>query len=205
AVFLSASSLLTAMVMVVFFDSTPFLLCLVVVMNLLGWFYSTPPVQLNARGLGEASIALGTGFIIPAVGYISTLGSIDGTYLFFSIPLVIYGFILGLSLELPDLEGDREYGRKNLVVLAGRRFTALLVFLLTILASAFFVLFIVLDYINLWILPIFSAIPIIAGLKGYSAQSNDQVRADHNSKLYISSLFLVLIVLDIYLLLLVFS
>jgi 1,4-dihydroxy-2-naphthoate octaprenyltransferase len=201
AVFLSTSSLLAALIMVVFFGSTPFLLCLVVVMNLLGWFYSTPPVQLNARGLGEVTIALGTGFIIPAIGYVSTLGSIDSTYLFFSLPLVLYGFILSLSLELPDLEADREYGRANLVVLAGRCFTAFLVLILTIIATAFFVLFAVFDYNNLWILPILSTIPIVAGVRGYSTRSDNQARADHNSKLYVLSLFLVLIALDIYLLL----
>lgn len=201
AIFFSTSSFCTALIVVLIFDSTPFLLCLVAVLNLSGWLYSTPPVQLNARGLGEITIALGTGFIIPAVGYIATLGSIDGTYLFFSMPLVLYGFVLGLGLELPDLEVDREYGRTNLVVLVGRRFTALLVLILTIIATAFFVLFVVVDFSNLWMLPILSMMPVIAGLRGYSTQSDDQAKANCNSTMYISALFLVLITLNSYLLL----
>ena len=32
---------------------------------LLGWAYSAPPLSLNSRGLGELSVALGFGILIP--------------------------------------------------------------------------------------------------------------------------------------------
>ena len=169
--------------------------------NLSGWLYSVPPVQLNARGLGEVTIALGTGFAIPAVGYMTTLGFIDWTFLLFSAPLVVYGFILSLSLEMPDLEVDREFGKMNFVVLMGRRLTAFLIPILTIIATAFFILVVVTISNNLWMLPIFSLVPMVAGLKGYFIRSEGQAKADHNSTLHISSLFFVLIALDSYLLL----
>ena len=37
--------------------------------NLIGWFYSAPPVRLISRGLGELAVAWVTGFVIPGVGY----------------------------------------------------------------------------------------------------------------------------------------
>lgn len=201
AISFSAVSLFVAFTMVLMFGSTLSLLTLAAIVNLMGWLYSAPPIQLNTRGLGEITIALGTGFAVPAIGYTATLGSIDRTYLFFSAPLVLYGFILSLSLEIPDLEVDREYGRINLVVLMGRRFTAALVLILTITATAFFVLFVAANPSNLWMLPILSSIPIVAGLRGYHLRSDDQAQADQNSAMYVSALFLVLIALDSYLLL----
>ena len=101
---LSAASLLSALSMVHLFGSPPILLALAAVSNLLGWLYSAPPVRLNARGLGEATIALGTGFAVPAVGFIATAGTIDQVFLRFSAPLVLYGLILSLSLELMDVK-----------------------------------------------------------------------------------------------------
>jgi 1,4-dihydroxy-2-naphthoate octaprenyltransferase len=37
--------------------------------NLVGWFYSAPPLRLAYRGLGEFSTAATVGFLVPAMGY----------------------------------------------------------------------------------------------------------------------------------------
>jgi 1,4-dihydroxy-2-naphthoate octaprenyltransferase len=196
AIFLSSGSLLAAILMVSTFDSPPLLLYLVAITNLFGWLYSTPPVSLNARGLGEVTIALGTGLSIPAVGYVVTLGYIDLAFLTFSVPLIFYGLILSLSLELPDLEVDREYGKMNLVVLMGRRKVTFIILLASILASAFFVFFATVDFDKFWILPILSLSPIVASLSGYLTHSDSQLKANHISRINISALFLFLVVLD---------
>ncbi|UCH57480.1 MAG: prenyltransferase [Candidatus Bathyarchaeota archaeon] len=201
AIFLSAGSLFIALLMVSMFGFPPLLLHLVAITNLFGWLYSTPPVSLNARGLGEVTIALGTGFSIPAVGYVATLGHIDSAFLIFSVPLILYGLILSLSLELPDLEVDREYGKLNLVVLIGRRKVTFLILLTSILASAFFVFFATFDFDKFWILPILSLFPIFASLKGYMSCSHSQSKANHTSMMNISSLFLFLATLNCFFLL----
>ena len=117
----SSASIIMASTLVLLFGSPMILLTLVAITNLVGWLYSMPPIKLNARGLGEVIIALGTGFAVPAVGYIVVSGTIDRSFLTFSAPLILYGIVLSLSLELPDREVDREAGRMNLVVKLGRR------------------------------------------------------------------------------------
>jgi len=196
AIFLSSGSLFIALLMVSMFGFPPFLLHLVATTNLFGWLYSTPPVSLNARGLGEVTIALGTGFSIPAVGYVAALGYIDSAFLIFSMPLILYGLILSLSLELPDLEVDREYGKMNLVVLLGRRKVTFLILLTSTLASAFFVFFATVDFDRFWILPILSSSLIVANLKGCFTRSHGQSKANHISRINISALFLFLVALD---------
>ena len=198
-IFLSAASLLIALFMVLKFSASPSLLCLVITTNLFGWLYSTPSVTLNARGLGEITVALGTGLSIPAIGYMVTLGNLDKIFLFFSIPLILYGFNLSLSLELPDLEVDREYRKINLVVLLGRRKITFLIFLTSMLASAFFIFLVKVDVHRFWLLPILSFFPIITSLKGYFTHSYSQVKANNLSILNISALFFFLVALDCYL------
>lgn len=200
AVALSALSLFTASAMVLHFGFPPILLVLATMTNILGWLYSTPPFRFNARGIGEATIAFGTGLAVPAVGYLATLGMIDQHFIVFSAPLMFYGFILSLALELPDLEVDRDGGRRNLVVLLGRRRATFVVFLLSVAATFAFVLLATVNPANLWPLPIFSAIPLAAGLMGLLRRSDSRVEADRTSALYISALFLFLVALDSYLL-----
>jgi 1,4-dihydroxy-2-naphthoate octaprenyltransferase len=200
AVALTAASFLTA-VSLVLLGSPPSLLAIVAVTNLLGWLYSAPPVHLNARGLGEVTIALGTGFVIPALGYIVAQGGIDQAFLNLSAPLVLYGLILSLSLELPDLEADREGGRTNLVVMLGRRPTSLLVLLLSAAATTIFTLVRVIDIGPPWMLPLLSAAPLMASLNTLRRSSDSHAEADRVSILNISALSLFLVTLDAHLLL----
>jgi 1,4-dihydroxy-2-naphthoate octaprenyltransferase len=200
AVALSAASMLSALSMVHLFGSPPLLLALVAVSSFFGWFYSAPPIRLNARGLGEATIALGTGFAVPAVGFIATAGAIDQAFLRFSAPLVLYGFMLSLSLEIPDLEVDREYGKRNLVVLLGRRPAAILILLLSVSATALFSIYESDSLIFGWVVPLLSVIPMLASLAGFLARSDSQAEADRASVINISALSLFLVALDGYLL-----
>ena len=198
---LSAASMLIALSLVHLYGSPQSLLALTAVSNLFGWLYSAPPIRLNARGLGEATIALGTGFAVPAVGFIATVGVIDQAFLRFSAPLVLYGFMLSLSLEIPDLEVDREYGKRNLVVLLGRRPASILILLLSVSATALFSIYVSGSLIYGWVVPLLSVIPMLASLAGFLARSESQAEADRASVINISALSLFLVALDGYLLL----
>ncbi|HNU61981.1 MAG TPA: prenyltransferase, partial [Methanofastidiosum sp.] len=59
--------------------------------NLLGWFYTAPPIRLSYRGLGEISTMIAIGFVVPGMGYYVMKGLIDTNYLLFTIPLLMYG------------------------------------------------------------------------------------------------------------------
>lgn len=93
---------------------------MVVLGALLGWCYSAPPVRLVARGLGEVSTAVTLGALIPAAGYLLMAGRPDPVLLPLLVPLLCYGTVFILSVELPDMEGDRAGGKQTFVVRHGR-------------------------------------------------------------------------------------
>ena len=88
------------------------------------------------------------------------------------MPLVLYGFLLSLNLELPDFEVDREHGKKNLVVLAGRRRAAFLIILLSLTAEGYVILFVTELFSRSYVLPLLSAAPIVSGLSVLQSSGN---------------------------------
>ena len=170
------------------------LLATTALFNVLGWFYSAPPVKLSSRRLGEATIALGTGFCVPAVGYIVTMGMLTGVFLPFMVPLVLYGFVLSLCLQIPDYEVDREMGKNTIVGLIGRKKTYLLVSALCLVSSVFCLVFFNLKF------GVLSLLPLLSSLWGLRL-SNDHDDAKNYTKQVIITLFIYLIGLDVILLL----
>jgi len=166
---------------------------LAVAANLLGILYSAPPVRLVSRGLGEASIAVGTGFMIPAAGYIAAAGGVSERFLVLSAPLVILGFCLSLSLEAPDMEADRIAGKLNLVARWGREASTKLV------AAASAAAALALPYF--WgdvsglsgaTLTVLGAFPLAAAAFAVLSRAEDHKPADRLSSAYIVSLLVVL-------------
>ena len=120
---------------------SPVIVPLALVANTLGWLYSLPPIRLAYRGLGEAAIAVGTGFGVPVAGYLAVKSSLDVDFVLISLALVLYGFVLGVSLELPDVEADRLGGKVNLVVRFGWRVCLRLAILLCSASTVILILF----------------------------------------------------------------
>lgn len=170
------------------------LLATAALFNLLGWLYSAPPVKLGSRRLGEATIAVGTGFCVPAIGYIVVTGSITDVFTPFMVPLVLYGFILSLCLQIPDYEIDREMGKHTIVGLIGRKKTYLLVSGCCLVSSAIYLVGLNLKFVILSLLPLLSS---LWGLR----LSNYHEDAKKYTKQLIITLFIYLIGLDISLLL----
>lgn len=108
---------------------------------LLGWWYSAPPLRLVARGLGEASTAVALGVLIPATGYLVMAGRLDPALLPLLFPLLCYGMVFILSVEVPDMEADRASGKRTFVVRYGINSSFLLIAACAIAASLFFALF----------------------------------------------------------------
>ena len=137
--------------------------------NFLGWFYSAPPLRLVSRGLGEVAIALAVGFVIPAAGYLSSKGAIDGWYSLFALPFILYGFMLALSLEAPDIDSDRFGDRKTLGVTKGVGAVFTLAFLVAFASFLIFLYFALqtrVSPVSLSVITAFSGIPLVAGLLG---------------------------------------
>jgi 1,4-dihydroxy-2-naphthoate octaprenyltransferase len=119
--------------------SFPFwFLGLVVLGNLLGWFYSAPPVKLAYRGLGELMMMLFIGLLIPGFGYLVAGGQINRDAFHFNIPLMLYGLAFILSVEIPDMESDRLGNKWTWVARKGRSFGFEIIATSLFLATAFF-------------------------------------------------------------------
>jgi 1,4-dihydroxy-2-naphthoate octaprenyltransferase len=87
----------------------------------LGLLYSLPGVQLSARGLGEAAVAIGFG-VLPVLGAVwLQAGFIDSGAILVSLPLSAWAAALLVINKVPDIEADRRTGKLTLVVRWGGR------------------------------------------------------------------------------------
>lgn len=168
AVTLMAASVILAVVTVSVGLAPPVALLIAVLANLLGWFYSAPPLQLCSKGLGEAAIAFCVGFAIPAFGYFAVRGQLDMLFWVFAVPFVLYAFMLALSLEAPDIEVDRRY-RKNIGVRMGKPAVFGFIFASAFFAFAcftFYAVFLGRYGINFVATAVFAVVPLATGAVG---------------------------------------
>ncbi len=102
--------------------------------QLLAWFYSAPPLRLHSRGLGEVTTAVIVTLLTPLVGYVLQTGEIALLPLLAAAPLCCLQTAMLLSIEFPDAEGDRQVGKRTLVVRLGGQ-TAAYLYVALIVAS----------------------------------------------------------------------
>lgn len=183
---LSSASVALSLVAVIL--GAPLLLVpLAVGANILGWLYSAR-LRLAYRGLGEAAIALGTGFGVPAAGYLAVKGALDNHFLGASAALVLLGFVLSLCLELPDRDADRACGKMNLVARFGVVACMRLAFLLCLVSTAALMLY------SSAALSSASLVPLAMVVLGNLAMRGGRHRVDAVSAACILSLFAFLVV-----------
>ena len=89
----------------------------------LGLAYSLPRLQLAARGLGEAAIALAFG-VLPVTGaaWLQS-GRLDAASVLISVPVGLWVAAILLMNEVPDRDADARAGKATLVVRLGTRAT----------------------------------------------------------------------------------
>lgn len=146
--------------------------------NIIGWIYSSPPLRLSVRGLGEFATALTVGFLIPSMGYLVMRGTLDLDGIYFIIPLTFYGFVLILSVSIPDMEDDRLAGKMTWVARWGRSFAFRAIGWLLFAASLYFFVLPVLSPRELpldpYVLGLFSLWPARMGAIGMAKQPHER-------------------------------
>ncbi len=145
--------------------------------NLLGWFYTAPPIRLSYRGLGEVSTMLAIGFFVPGMGYYVMKGFIDFNLIIFTIPLLLYGVYFILSVEMPDMETDNLSGKKSFVTKYGRKLTLKMIFSAALFSCITYLVFHfghIFDYnINFLVVAVLSLVPVLLGLLGINKDSRE--------------------------------
>jgi len=199
---LLAFSNILAVGLVIFLDVPIEFFVVILVADLVGWFYSAPPLRLTSRGVGELVVACVTGLAIPGLGYLAVRSQFDPLFVYFALPFVMYGLMLSLSLEAPDVEIDRKGGKRNLVVRKGTRSVFLFVFALSVLAALAFFLygwFVTYSIVDFSFVFLFSLVPLTAGLFGFVVVLQKK-EVNHSSALNVGSLFVFNILMIVYLL-----
>jgi 1,4-dihydroxy-2-naphthoate octaprenyltransferase len=87
----------------------------------LGVLYSLPGVQLSARGLGEATVAIGFG-ALPVLGSVwLQTGFVDLGAALLCVPVSAWAAAILVINEVPDIDADRRAQKRTLVVRCGVR------------------------------------------------------------------------------------
>ena len=90
----------------------------------LAFFYHAPPIKLSYRGLGELTVALVYGPLIASGTYLVQRHHLTAETVLLSMPLaLLIGAFLWIN-EFPDCRADRDAGKRTLVVILGRRWSA---------------------------------------------------------------------------------
>jgi 1,4-dihydroxy-2-naphthoate octaprenyltransferase len=171
SVALLVASNLLAVGLVIFLDAPIEIFIVILGASLAGWFYSAPPPRLISRGVGEAALACVTGFAIPALGYLAVRGQFDPLFIYLAVPFVMYGFMLSLSLGVPDAEVDRKGGKRTLAVRRGANNVFFLILALAVTATLSFIVYrwlVTSAVVDLGVLAVFSIVPLLAGLAGFA-------------------------------------
>jgi 1,4-dihydroxy-2-naphthoate octaprenyltransferase len=87
----------------------------------LAWFYSSPPLRLLGRGLGELDTTLVVCVLVPLCTYAAQRGMPDTLALASTLAPAAAIFAMMIGVEIPDVEADAATGKRNLVVRLGRR------------------------------------------------------------------------------------
>jgi 1,4-dihydroxy-2-naphthoate octaprenyltransferase len=85
----------------------------------LAWSYSSPPLQLNMRGLGELTGAILVPGLTTLVGYYLQAGELTLLPFLAVFPLSCLQMGMLLVINFPDAQGDAAAGKRTLVHLLG--------------------------------------------------------------------------------------
>ncbi len=127
---------------------------------LVGAFFITGYTDLLARlGLGEVAAGLGLGGLAVSGTALVQAGELGPVAVAASVPAFLMTFNLLLLNEFPDEEADRAGGRKNLVILLGRRGAALVYALVALLVPVWILGSVARGVFPLWAAP--AALPTL--------------------------------------------
>lgn len=117
---LMAFSMLAAVAFVLLYDYPLWFLGVALFSNLLGWFYSAPPLRLTDTPLGEVATALSVGLLVYLFGSLVVSPTLSALVLRVAPAMLASGFLFILTVQIPDLEADRAAGKSTWVGNLGR-------------------------------------------------------------------------------------
>ncbi len=173
----------------------------VIIANLIAWVYAAPPFKLSYRGLGEfGNTAIG--LLFPGLGYFAIIGTLNLPFFIFAIPMLFLQLLFTISVEIPDMEGDRLGGKMTWIASKGRKFGFQIIAISGILATISFLL---LSYTNLFpaiidfrIIAVISLIPMSLGVIELIKNPNDKATATKFCIYNLAGIFITVILINLY-------
>jgi 1,4-dihydroxy-2-naphthoate octaprenyltransferase len=83
------------------------------------FFYSNPPVNLEASGYGELVTSVLVGFMVPAFAFILQYGEMHRLVALCAFPLVAAHMAMLLAFDLPDYANDLKFEKRTLMIRLG--------------------------------------------------------------------------------------
>jgi len=117
------------------FKTGPYTLILGALGAFSGFFYSTPPVRLVQRGIGEIFIGFCYGWLPVASAYYIQTGAIAPVIHLLGIPIGLSIINVILLNEFPDYEADKATDKKNLLYRIGKQKGIILYMAISLLTS----------------------------------------------------------------------
>jgi len=103
------------------FWGRPYVLLIGLCGLLAGWTYSSPPLKLMCRGLGEPLIFIAFGPLITLGTYYVMTGSLSWSAFLLGVPNGLLIMAIIWINEFPDYQADLEANKRNLVIRLGLR------------------------------------------------------------------------------------
>ncbi len=195
-------SVLIAAVVVIILGYSWWFFAFIVFGNLVGWFYTAPPLRLAYQGLGEIANMINMGFLMPGIGYWIINGSIDFFYLVFAFAFLWYGLEFMIIVESPDMEGDQLGGKQTLIASKGRRFGYRLLVIAVMISTLYFFFLAFVGwyqtYINFYIIALLSLLPLIVAIRGWFQHPYEKKKSTKIAQRNMMVLILFVIIIDIY-------
>jgi 1,4-dihydroxy-2-naphthoate polyprenyltransferase len=173
--------------------------------NLLGWYYSAPPLRFSQRGLGELCYGFIGGFLVPSLGYLAMQGEPEWKGILLLVaPLTLYALVSILGAQIPDMEDDRLAKKWNWIARGGRGFGFTLIGLFLLTATAYFFLFPSIYTqplpADLRVLGLFSLLPLTVGIVGMIKRPSERKPATKIATGIVIALVVFAVLVDGYLL-----
>ena len=146
------------------FERSPLVLVIVAVGVLGSLLYTADPVVLKAKGLGEVTVFLMWGPLVPLGAYLVQTGRLSALPVILAVPIGLLVALVIMANNIRDIEFDGSVGMKTVPVLLGRRRSVSLYDSLLSVVYLLVPFFIVLGLLPIWSLLVFLTLPESLGL-----------------------------------------
>ena len=134
----------------------------------IGYLYTGGPLPIAYTPFGEIFAGFFMGMLIILIAFFIQTGTVTTTSVLVSIPILILVGAILLSNNIRDLDGDKEFGRKTLAILLGRKGAIRLLASMFIVSFAWVFILIAMSIISPWLaIVVLSAPKAIKATKGF--------------------------------------